>query len=256
VGRLQGMTALVTGGASGIGEGIAHTLAAHGCSVVIGDIDHERGRGVAEEIGPSARYVELDVTVEEQWRDAVDRTLAGTGRLDVLVNNAGASSGVHRLEHETPEDFQRILQLNLAGVWFGIRAVAPAMRTRGRGSIVNIASIDSFIGVAGMTTYVTTKFGVLGMTRSAALELGDAGIRVNAVHPGIIETPGVAALSPQVREELDEAVSRQPLRRMGQPEDVGRAVLFFAADDSAYCTGSSLVVDGGHLAGRHRELPG
>lgn len=176
------------------------------------------------------------------------------GRLDILVNNAGAASGIQRMDIETVEDFERITRLNINGVWMGMRASIPLMRKAGGGSIVNIASIDSFIGVAGMTTYVATKFAVLGLTKSAALELGEFGIRVNAVHPGIIETPGVERLPQTIRDGLNEAVARQPIKRLGRPADVANAALFFASDEAAYCTGASLIVDGGHVAGRYREL--
>jgi 3alpha(or 20beta)-hydroxysteroid dehydrogenase len=252
--RLSGKVALITGGASGIGEGMAKVFAAESCKVVIADIQEEKGRAVARELGSAAHFVRLDVTNEQQWKAAVQETISRFGRLDVLANNAGAASGVQRMDKEDPEDFERILRLNVTGVWYGIRAVIPPMQAQRSGSIVVTASMDSFIGVAGMTTYVTTKFGVMGMTRSAALELGDMGIRINSIHPGIIDTPGVAGLSPRVRSELEAAVTRQPIKRLGRTEEIGRAALFFASDDSSYCTGSSLLIDGGHTAGRYRDL--
>jgi 3alpha(or 20beta)-hydroxysteroid dehydrogenase len=148
-------------------------------------------------------------------------------------------------------DHQRILELNVTGVWAGIRTVAAVMSERGGGSIVNISSIDGLAGVSGLSTYVATKHAVTGLTRALALELGGRGIRVNSIHPGITETPLVKA-SP-VQERLLKAVARQPIARMGRPEEIANAVLFFASDESSYCTGASLAVDGGHLAGPYRD---
>lgn len=252
---LSGKISLVTGASSGIGKGIARGLIDAGAVVYFGDIDEENGRGAIEGLGNNAKFIKLDVTRESDWRTAMEVIDRAHGHLDILVNNAGAASGVQRMDVETPEDFDRITRLNINGVWLGMRAAIPPMRRAGGGSIVNIASIDSFIGVAGMTTYVATKYAVLGLTKSAALELGEFGIRVNAVHPGIIGTPGVDRLPQSIKDGLNEAVARQPIKRLGRPEDVANAVLFFASDAAAYCTGASLVVDGGHIAGRYRELP-
>lgn len=253
---MKGNIALVTGASSGIGEGIARRLSDEGAVVYLGDVDEERGHQVAESLGSSAHFIRLDVTDEADWAAAMDRIVGDHGKLDTLVNNAGAASAIQRMDLETPQDFERILRLNIQGVWFGMRAAIRPMQAAGGGSVVNIASIDSFIGVAGMTTYVTSKFAVLGMTKSAALELGAFGIRVNAVHPGIIATPAVARLPQSILDGLETAVARQPIKRLGRPEDVAGAVLFFASPDAAYCTGSSLLVDGGHIAGRYRELDG
>lgn len=252
--RLAGKVALVTGGASGIGEGISRTFAAAGCITIIGDVQRERGQAVAESLRASARFVHLDVTDESMWRAAVEGVVLEFGRLDVLVNNAGTSAGVKRIDKEDPADHERLMRLNVTGVWNGIRAVVPAMRRQGSGSIINIASMDSFIGVSGMATYVTSKYAVLGLTKSAALEYGHMGIRVNAIHPGVVRTPLVDSLAPNVLAELNEAVARQPIKRLAEPADIGKAALFFATDDSSYCTGSSLLVDGGHTAGRYRDL--
>ena len=248
--RLAGRTALVTGAAQGIGEAVARTLAAHGAQVVVTDIQVERGEAVAREIGAGAAFLPLDVRDPAAWEAAVQETGRRFGRLDILVNNAGGGTGGGILR-EPLEDHRRILDLNVTGVWLGVRAVVPAMTAHGGGSVVNISSIDGLVGVAGLGTYVATKHAVTGLTRAFALELGAEGIRVNSVHPGIIETPLVKA-SP-VLERLNKAVARQPIARMGRPEEIANAVLFFASDESAYCTGTSLVVDGGHLAGPYRD---
>jgi 3alpha(or 20beta)-hydroxysteroid dehydrogenase len=248
--RLQGKVALVTGAAQGIGEGIARKFAAHGATVVIADIQAARGEALALEIGPAAAFLRLDVCELSEWESAIAEVVRRFGRLDILVNNAGGGAG-GAIARESLSDHERILKLNVTGVWAGIKTVAPAMAAQGGGSIVNISSIDGLAGVAGLSTYVATKHAVTGLTRSLALELGELGIRVNSVHPGVIETPLVKA-SP-VQERLRKAIARQPIPRMGRPEEVANAVLFFASDESSYCTGASLVVDGGHLAGPYRD---
>jgi 3alpha(or 20beta)-hydroxysteroid dehydrogenase len=146
--------------------------------------------------------------------------------------------------------------VNLHGVWLGMRAVIPVMARQGRGSIVNISSIDGLVGVAGMTSYAASKFAVTGMTRSVALEVGRRGIRVNSIHPGVIETPMVAAAPPDVRARLKVLLDRQPIPRAGRPEEVAQLALFLASDESSYCTGAQFVIDGGHLAGPFRDAFG
>lgn len=253
--RLSGKVALISGAASGIGAAIATEFARQGCKVVCTDIQIGKGENVAAAIGSHARFLKLDVTRVDDWAAAVAFTQEAFGGIDILVNNAGAApGGVVALEKEAPELHELTLSICGSSVWYGTRAVIPAMRARGRGSIVNIASIDSFIGVAGFSSFVAAKHAVLGITKSTALELGAIGIRVNAIHPGIIATPGVAGLPDHVRGELNDAVSRQALKRLGQPEEVAKAAVFFASDDSSYCTASMLLVDGGHIAGRNRDL--
>jgi 3alpha(or 20beta)-hydroxysteroid dehydrogenase len=146
-----------------------------------------------------------------------------------------------------------VLDINVTGVWLGIRSVLKAMDQRAGGSIVNISSIDGLVGVEGLSTYAGSKFAVTGMTRSLALELGDRNIRVNSIHPGIIATPMVEQTPSKSMARLLAAVARQPIKRMGRPEEIANAALFFASDESSFCTGASLVVDGGHIAGPFRD---
>ena len=187
-GRLQGKVALVTGAAQGIGEAIARKFAAHGAKVVVADIQEERGEAIAVELGEGAVYQRLDVRTLQSWEANVAETLRRFGRLDILVNNAGGGAG-GAIDRESLADHERILQLNVTGVWAGVRSVVGPMADQGGGSIINISSIDGLVGVAGLSTYVATKHAVTGLTRSLALELGGRGIRVNSVHPGIIATP-------------------------------------------------------------------
>ena len=250
--RLASKVALVSGSGSGIGEACAVTFAAHGAHVIVSDVRKDAGEAVAQGIGARASFLHLDVTDPVQWDEVVDTIIARHGGLDILVNNAGAGTG-GGIERETLEDHRRVFDINVTGVWSGIRSALRAMDKRGGGSIINISSIDGLVGVEGLSSYVGSKFAVTGMTRSLALELGARNVRVNSVHPGIIATPMVKKNTGASMERLEKAVGRQPIARMGLPEEVAKAVLFFASEESSYCTGASLLVDGGHVAGPFRD---
>jgi 3alpha(or 20beta)-hydroxysteroid dehydrogenase len=250
-GRLAGKVALITGAASGQGEAEARLFATEGAKVVVTDITD--GHHVASDLGDAAIFAPLDVTEEVQWRRVVDRSVEVFGRLDVLVNNAGVAFLPRPLEAEDPDHHRRLMDTNLEGVYLGMRAVIGPMSARRSGSIVNISSIDGLVGVAGMTSYVATKFAVTGMTRSAALELGSRGIRVNSIHPGVIASPMVGNAPTEVLARLQTVLDRQPIPRMGTPEEVAYLALYLASDESSYCTGAQFVIDGGHLAGPWRE---
>jgi 3alpha(or 20beta)-hydroxysteroid dehydrogenase len=250
-GRLAGKVALVTGAASGQGEAEARLFAAEGARVVVTDITD--GGAVASALGDAAIFLPLDVTREQQWRRAVDRTLEVFGRIDVLVNNAGVGFPPRTIDAEDPDHHRRLIDTNLEGVYLGMRAVVGPMAARRSGSIVNISSIDGLVGVAGMTSYAAAKFAVTGMTRSAALELGPRGIRVNSIHPGVIASPMVRNAPAEVQARLQAVLDRQPIPRMGTPEEVAYLALYLASDESSYCTGAQFVIDGGHLAGPWRE---
>lgn len=218
---------------------------------MIGDIDREGGERLARELKTAVMACALDVTDPVAWENCVAEGLERFGRIDILVNNAGVGTG-GPVVHEPMEGHRHTLDVNVTGVWLGMRAVIPAMEQQGGGSIVNISSIDGLVGVAQLATYTASKFAVTGMTKSVALEVGSKGIRVNSVHPGFIATPMFRRSAPGKSARYDDAISRQPIARAGLPEEVARAILFFASDDSSYCTGSSLVVDGGHTAGPYR----
>jgi len=250
MGRLSGKVALVTGGAQGIGAAIARKFREHDAVVVIGDIQREKGQALATSIG--AAFVALDVTDPDSWSAAIDGVVADHGGIDVLVNNAGDGTG-GPIETTPVAAHQKVIDLNLNGVWLGVRAAVPALAARGGGSIVNISSIDGLAGVSHLSSYVATKFAVTGMTKALALELGDRGIRVNSVHPGIVDCTHERGMHPLAMARIEKAVARQPIKRMASVEDIAHAALFFASDESAYCTGSELLVDGGHLAGPYRD---
>jgi 3alpha(or 20beta)-hydroxysteroid dehydrogenase len=250
MGRLAGKVALISGGARGQGEAEARLFCAEGARVVIGDVLDEPGRKVAAEIGESARYVRLDVTREDDWSRAVDETRAAFGRLDVLVNNAGIVRTGY-LESHSLADYMAVVNVNQVGVFLGMRAVIGAMKEAGGGSIVNISSNAGLEGVEGVIGYAASKWAVRGMTKSAALELGQYGIRVNSVHPGGVDTPmlGGAELGHMA---ASNPFAGQPIPRIAQPEEIARLVLFLCSDESSYSTGSEFTADGGRMAG-HRD---
>jgi 3alpha(or 20beta)-hydroxysteroid dehydrogenase len=247
--RLSGKVALVTGSARGQGEAEARRFVAEGATVLLTDVTDEAGTVVASDLG--AAYEHLDVTDPRQWEKVIDAAVARWGRLDILVNNAGIGV-VAPLDGLAPEEHQRVVDVNFNGVYYGMRAVAGPMRRQHSGAIVNVSSIDGLVGVLGMTSYSATKFAVTGMTRSAAIELGPAGIRVNSVHPGVINSPMVQEAPAEVRAKLDALMAMQPIARMGEPAEVAALVLFLASDEADYITGAQFVIDGGHLAGPWR----
>jgi 3alpha(or 20beta)-hydroxysteroid dehydrogenase len=251
--RLNNKTSLITGAAQGIGEATARLFASEGCRVLVTDINEHRGRSVADQIGAGSAFMKLDVVDAQDWTKAVEFAVRTFGKLDILVNNAASWSGVKLIDEEDPLAHRKMLDVDVTGVWNGIRAVIPPMRRQSRGSIVNLSSIHGLSGSPGVSTFVAAKFAVTGLTRSAAMELGRDGIRVNSVHPGFVDTPAVQAMPKAVRARLDASVGRQPIARVCRPEEVAQAVLFFSSDEASYCTGTSLLVDGGYLAGPPRE---
>ncbi|QKG19707.1 SDR family NAD(P)-dependent oxidoreductase [Actinomadura verrucosospora] len=246
--RLDGKVALITGGARGIGEAHVRRFAAEGARVVFGDLLEDRGAAVAAATG--AVFVPMDVTSEEDWRRAVATAVERFGKLNVLVNNAGILR--HRLLTDmTREQLQQVLDVNLVGPWLGMRAVVEPMKAAGGGSIVNTSSIEGYAAAAGLSAYAASKFGVRGITKAGAQELGKHGIRVNSIHPGGIATE--LALDPEVAQgvevDADAFFKALPIPRWGEPDDVAGAAVYLASDESAYCTGTEILVDGGLLSG-------
>jgi 3alpha(or 20beta)-hydroxysteroid dehydrogenase len=239
-GRLDGKVALITGGARGQGAAEARLFLAEGAQVIVSDVLDDDGGALVADLGAGARYQHHDITDPDGWDAAVALAVDTFGRLDVLVNNAGTHH-VTRIEDETLEVFERTLQVNLVGTFLGIKAAIAPLRAVGGGSIVNISSTGGLKGFFGHGAYGAAKWGVRGLTRTAANELGRDRIRVNSVHPGPIRTPMVPDID-------DERYSRLPLRRPGEPEEVANLVLFLASDESSYITGAEHVVDGGSVA--------
>ncbi|MDW3214599.1 MAG: SDR family oxidoreductase [Ilumatobacteraceae bacterium] len=247
MGRVDGKVVLISGGARGQGAHEAALLIDEGASVMIGDIRQEEGSAVATRLGDRCRYVPLDVTDESDWERAVDATLDTWGRLDVLVNNAGIVD-MTPIEDTTREAYERIIAVNQTGTFLGMRSVIDAMKDNG-GSIINISSTAGLMGVPGVMAYSASKWAVRGMTKSAALELARYGIRVNSVHPGVIDTDMVR--DPNVNShDADAACAKFPIPRIGRPEECANMVLFLASDESSYSTGAEFVLDGGYTVGR------
>jgi NAD(P)-dependent dehydrogenase (short-subunit alcohol dehydrogenase family) len=248
--RLAGKVALISGAASGMGQSEATIFAREGAKVVVGDILEAQGRDVVENIakaGGQARFVKLDVTDENAWRDAVAATVAAFGKLDVLVNNAGIS-GTFDPDTLSVAAWDTLMNINAKGVFLGMKYAVPAMQAAGGGAIVNISSISGFVGQDRIhMAYNASKGAVRLMTKSAAVQFGKHGIRVNSVHPGIMPPmrTSKASADPAWREKSLRAV---PLKREGRVEEVAHAVLFLASDEASYITGTELVVDGGYLA--------
>jgi 3alpha(or 20beta)-hydroxysteroid dehydrogenase len=248
--------ALVSGAARGQGEATARRFAAEGALVAVTDILDDPGRVVAVELGDASFYHRLDVTDPDQWDAAVAAVLDRFGRIDVLVNNAGIGS-LGAMDQLPLEDHRRLVDVNLNGVYYGMRAVKGPMARAGGGAIVNVSSIDGLVGVLGMASYGATKFAVTGMTRSAAIELGPFAIRVNSVHPGYIRSPMTDGAPAEIQARFERLMAMQPIPRMGEPEEVAALTLFLASDEASYITGAQVVIDGGHLAGPWRPpLPG
>jgi 3alpha(or 20beta)-hydroxysteroid dehydrogenase len=241
MGRLDGKVAIITGGARGQGEAEVRLFAAEGAKVVVTDVLVDAGKAVAESLGDSVVFLRQDVSREEDWEAAVNLATERFGGIDVLVNNAGilhsASIGRHTLE-----DYERVVAVNQVGVFLGIRSVIKPMTERGGGAIVNISSGAGLRATKYSFAYAATKYAVTGMTACAALELARNKIRVNSIHPGVIDTPMVASDDPTANDRLVRAT---PMRRVGEPEEIARVALFLASDDSSYMTGAHVPVDGG-----------
>ena len=248
--RLDNRVALISGGARGMGAAEAKMFAAEGAKVVIGDVLDEDGRQTEtaiNEVGSECLFVHLEVTDEGSWVQAVAETVSRFGKLDILVNNAGVGGDRGRLEDTSVEAWDRIMNINAKGVFLGTKAAIPEMRRTGGGSIINISSIYGLVGSGGSSAYHASKGAVRLLTKSTAIQYASEGIRVNSVHPGIIDTPMTEAILADP-ERNQRWISGTPLGRRGEPEDVAYGVLFLASDESSFMTGSELVIDGGWTA--------
>jgi 3alpha(or 20beta)-hydroxysteroid dehydrogenase len=245
MGRLDGKVAIVTGGARGQGAEEVRLFLAEGAAVVATDVLTESGEALAAETG--ATFVRHDVTDEGGWDDVVRRTLADHGRMDVLVNNAAIFER-KKMRDTTADDMRRMFDINVLGVFLGMKAVAETMIEQQSGSIVNISSLAGITASAGAFAYGMSKFAVRGMTKTAAIELSRHGVRVNSIHPGMIQTDMLDQVGTGDESRLERMLRSVPMRRVAEPIEVARLALFLASDDSSYSTGSEFVVDGGMLA--------
>jgi len=242
--RLSGRVALVTGAASGMGAAFSKAFVAEGAQVVLADIATEAGQRLADELGAdNAMFVRLDVTDAASWAGAVDAAVARFGTLNVLVNNAGIFNAGSLAEYSL-EDWNKVMAINLTGPFLGIKAALSALEAGAPSSIINISSIAGMQGYPNYHGYCASKWGLRGLTRSAALELAERGIRVNSVHPGGVLTPLAAAA------RLDEdAPTGNAIGRFAEPSEIAGLVVYLASTESSFCTGSAFVADGGTMAG-------
>ena len=245
--KLQGKVALITGASMGMGKGHAETFINEGAIVYLADINDEKGNETATELGENAHYVHLDVTNEEEWVAAIAKIEAEQGVLDILVNNAGISVFSPLVEMTTVQ-YMKTIEINQLSVFLGMKSAATLMEKSKAGSMINISSIEGFHGSVGGYAYVSSKFAVRGLTKSAALELAPKGIRVNSVHPGAVETPMVTQATGAQKEGIEKFKQTIPMKRMAQPTEISKLVLFLASEDSSYSTGSEFIADGGVLA--------
>ncbi len=241
--RLQDKVIIITGAAQGMGATHARLCIEAGAKVVLTDINAEKGQALAAELGNQALFIQHNVTSEDDWTQVIAATQAYFGTINVLVNNAGITQSKSILETSL-DDYRRILEINQVSVFLGMKAVIPSMQASKQGSIINISSINGLVG--GAIGYTDSKFAVRGMTKAAALECAPFGIRVNSVHPGVIATPMI--MQGDTKAAVEAFAKSIPLRRVAQPEEVSRLVLYLASDDSSYSTGSEFIVDGGLTA--------
>ena len=249
--ELMGKVAIVTGASAGIGRAAAFALAAEGANVVLADVDVARGEQVASDIsdtGGTAIFVRTDVTDDTSVAALVSTAIARLGGVDVAFNNAGIEGTPAPTADCTPENWQRTLAVNLTGVWSCMRHEIPAMLERGGGAIVNMSSVAGLVGFATIPAYVASKHGVAGLTKTAALEYAEQGIRVNAVCPGVIDTEMVERFTGGQPETQAAMIATEPVGRLGRPEEIADAVVWLCSERSSFVTGQAIAVDGGFVA--------
>jgi NAD(P)-dependent dehydrogenase (short-subunit alcohol dehydrogenase family) len=253
MGRLDGKVAIITGGASGMGEATARMFVREGARVVIGDVQREKGEAVAASLAASCVYKEADVSAAEDVRGLVRTAIDRFGKLDIMYNNAGIGGGEGPIVDCTEETFDRIIAVDLKAVWLGMKHSLPYLIESGGGSIITTASVSAFMGMPGQGAYGSAKGGVVQLTRVCAIENADKGVRANCICPGGTATPLLWANPASTVHSTPEEVrarlaNLQPIPRAGLPEDIAGAALWLASDESSFVTGQAIVVDGGWMA--------
>jgi 3alpha(or 20beta)-hydroxysteroid dehydrogenase len=245
--RVQEKVAIITGSAGGIGTAAARRLSEEGALLLLTDADEDGARRLADQLGNRAISQKHDVTSEADWQAVVSSALQTHGRIDILLNNAGVFLAAP-LTETSLDDFRRVIDVNVVGVFLGMRSVAAAMSAQLAGSIINVSSVAGLTGSPYLTAYAASKWAVRGMTKGVAKELAQFGVRVNSLHPGQIDTEMNSRQREKTPELIDKLIKGIPLRRIGTPEEIAHAVVYLASDESIYTTGSELVVDGGTTA--------
>jgi len=247
MGCLDGKVAIITGAARGQGAAAARVFVDEGARVVIADVLDDAGKQLADELGENAYYRHLDVSSEDEWASVVDEAVQTFGAVNILVNNAGVLH-FSSVEDTTLADYERVVRINQFGCFLGMRAVVKPMRTAGGGSIVNLSSVEGLAGMPFTVAYAASKFAIRGMTKVAALELGRDNIRVNSVHPGMIDTKMVQDAIGGIEIDVTPVTNKLAIKRVGRAEEIAQLVLFLASDRSSYSTGAEFVADGGSTA--------
>lgn len=251
MGTLDGKVGIVTGGSAGIGAATAFAFAAEGASVTVADLDVDRGEQVASKIreqGGSALFVRTDVSVDADAARMVEATLAEFGHLDIAFNNAGIEGHPASTHECSVDNWHRTLAVNLTGAWYCMRHELPPMLERGAGAIVNCSSVAGLVGFPTTPAYVASKFGVVGLTKTAALEYAERGIRVNAVCPGVIDTEMIERFTHGEPQALEQLAAVEPMARLGTPQEIAEMVVWLCSDKASFVTGQAIAVDGGFVA--------
>lgn len=245
----KNQVALVTGGSFGIGRATAIAFAKKGAKVVIADwIENEETMDLIENLGGEAIFVKCDVSKASDVKALIEKTIATFGRLDFAYNNAGIEGTSAPTQDCSEENWDKTIGVNLKGIWLCMKYEIPEMLKNGKGAIVNCSSVAGLIGYSGLPAYVASKHGVLGLTKTAALECAKKGIRINAVCPGVIQTPMIDRLTGKKKETIDQFKEKEPIGRFGKPEEIANAVLWLCSEESSFVTGISMPVDGGFVA--------